>query len=112
MNNEKDKDLLVRVYINSARFVTYRHKDGSEGKCLLVKIPFRSLAAFKKVRKAVIHNFERKFKTDVIVVANRTIQSKFLKAHKSQQRPRSRTLTTVQNALLDDVVAPASIVGK
>lgn len=69
-----------------------------------MKIPFRSLQAFQKVSDKVVSHLESKFNWPVIVVANRTIISKRAKHHATQQRPRSRTLTAVHNALLEDIV--------
>ena len=43
---------------------------------ILVRIPFRSLNYFRKVGNKVIENLENKFKWPIIVIANRTIQSK------------------------------------
>merc|ERR1712003_182385 len=57
-------------------------------------------------------NLEKKFKYPIIVIANRTIQSKRAKTHQSQKRPRSRTLEAVHNALLNDIVVPSSITGR
>ena len=45
-------------------------------KYILIRIPFRSLSYFRKVGNKVIENLESKFKWPIIVVANRTIQSK------------------------------------
>merc|ERR1712232_1265149 len=86
--------------------------DGTAVKYFLIRIPFRSYAYFKKVGPKVIENLEQKFKYPIIVIANRTIQSKRAKTHQSQKRPRSRTLKAVHNALLNDIVVPSSITGR
>ncbi len=48
----------------------------------------------------------------VVVVAKRTIISKRAPINSKQARPRTRTLTHVHEALLDDIVHPTRIVGK
>jgi len=85
---------------------------GNKKKGLLVTIPFKSLAIFRKIHAPVVEELERKFKRPVIVVANRTIISPRAPRHKSLKRPRSRTLTDVHEAILEDIVFPVQIVGK
>merc|ERR1712045_1111481 len=82
----------------------YEADDGSAAKYIMVKIPFRSLQFYKKVSSQVIDHLEKKFSCHVIVVVNRTIDSKRKITHQSQKRPRSRTLNAV--------VVPSSIVGR
>ena len=107
------KQNLVQLYLTGATNVDFTDRSGNSGKALLVRIPYRSLPSFRKTRGPVVSALEKKFKnTHVIVAATRTIQSKFLKTHRSQMRPRTRTLTSVHDALLEDVVSPAQIVGK
>jgi small subunit ribosomal protein S7e len=51
----------------------------------------------------------------VVFVAQRKILPKEKRNQRSKQkqpRPRSRTLTAVHNAILDDLVYPAEVVGK
>ena len=103
---------LKSLFINSVEQVEYKEHTGTVSKYMLVRIPFRSLAAFKKVGEKVIEAFEGKFKWPVIVSANRTIISQGAIHHVSQKRPRSRTLTAVHKAILDDIVAPSSITGR
>ena len=67
---------MGQLYINSAELVEYEQQDGSKSKCLNVKIPFRSIAAFHKVSEKVVSHLEAKFNWPVIVVATRTIISK------------------------------------
>jgi len=47
-----------------------------------------------------------------LIVLKRTIQSKWIKANRTQKRPRNRTLTSVYEAILEDLVMPANIIGK
>jgi len=47
-----------------------------------------------------------------LIVLKRTIQSKWIKANRTQKRPRNRTLTAVYDAILEDLVLPANIIGK
>merc|ERR1712083_205316 len=103
---------LKFVYFNSAEEVEFESADGQTSKYILIRIPFRSLAYFRKVGPKVIENLEGKFKWPIIVIANRTIQSKRAKTHASQKRPRSRTLKAVHAALLNDIVVPSSITGR
>lgn len=47
------------------------------------------------------------------IVAQRTILSPaFIRGHPGQLRPRSRTLTAVHSAVLEDIVYPTTIVGR
>lgn len=62
-----------------------------------------------------MRELEKKFSgRHVIVVAQRTILGKtYARDQKSKgPRPRSRTLTAVQDAILDDIVYPTEIVAK
>ena len=112
-NSNKDiqRDLRM-VYINSVEEVTFEQNDGSESKYILIKIPYRSLQFYKKVSSQMIDHLENKFKWPVVVVTNRTIDSKRKINHPSQKRPRSRTLKAVHQAILNDVVVPSMIVGR
>ena len=76
MNNAGLKASLAQIFINSADLVEYKQADGSASKTLFVRIPFRSLPAFRKVSDKVVSHLEEKFKWPVIIVANRTIISK------------------------------------
>ena len=112
-NSNKDiqRDLRM-VFINSVTEMTFEQSDGSESKYILIKIPYRSTQFYKKVQGQMIDHLENKFKWPVIVVINRTIDSKRKISHPSQKRPRSRTLKAVHQAILNDVVVPSSIVGR
>jgi small subunit ribosomal protein S7e len=78
----------------------------------LVYVPFVCLRALQSVQRKIIAEIEKKLKNTVLFLAKRTIQSKWVKPHKSQIRPRNRTLTAVHEAILDDLVLPGTIIGK
>ena len=59
-------------------------------------------------------HLEQQYEKPVLIVANRTILGKSFnrKTGAKGPRPRSRTLTKVQDAILEDLVFPTEIVGK
>lgn len=85
---------------------------GKARKVILVVIPFPDLKNLTKIHKKLVPELEKRLKVPVLITAKRTIQSKWLKPHKSQIRPRSRTLTAVHDAILEDLIAPANIIGR
>ena len=106
-NNELKAE-LKDLYINGAQEI-----DVSGGRtAVVIHVPFRKLKAFNKIQQRLVRELEKKFSgKDVVLVATRRINpvpsSGFARA-----RPRSRTLTAVHAALLEDLVYPTEIVGK
>merc|ERR1711865_801086 len=67
----------------------------------------------KKIQGRLIRELEKKFnKKHVIFVASRTMLDKNFKRKGLALRPRSRTLTSVHEAMLEDIVGPTEIHGK
>ena len=83
-------------------------------KAIIIFVPVPLLSQFHKVQTRLVRELEKKFSDKhVLLVAQRRILGK--PTHKSrlvQKRPRSRTLTTVHENLLTDLVFPTEIVGK
>jgi len=81
---------------------------------LIIFVPYRFHKRFQKLQSRLIRELEKKFNgKHVIILAQRTIMSKqYNRQHPGQVRPRSRTLTAVHTAILDDLVYPTQIVGK
>merc|ERR1719150_1704950 len=67
----------------------------------------------RKIQGRLIRELEKKFnKMHIVFVANRTILDKNFRRKGLKVRPRSRTLTSVHESILEDVVGPTEIVGK
>ncbi|PPS17163.1 hypothetical protein GOBAR_AA03413 [Gossypium barbadense] len=106
--NQDLKSDLKDLYINSAVQIDV---SGSR-KAVVIHVPYRLRKAFRKVHVKLVRELEKKFSgKDVILIATRRILRPPKKGS-AVQRPRSRTLTAVHEAMLEDVVLPAEIVGK
>lgn len=106
--NQELKADLRELFINSAKEVEV----SSGRKAIVIHVPFRLLKSFHKVQQRLVRELEKKFSgKDVVIVANRRIMPK-PSTGAALARPRSRTLTAVHAALLEDLVYPTEIVGK
>ena len=80
-NEGKLRQNLSRFHITGAEKIQYTDRSGESANAILVKIPFVSLPAYKKARGPILKALETKFEnTHAIVVANRTILSKWSKS--------------------------------
>merc|ERR1719221_2032028 len=80
---------------------------------LVVHFPFRVWKSVCKIQGRLIRELEKKFsKKHVIFVAKRTILDKNFRRKGLNMRPRSRTLTSVHESVLEDIVGPTEIHGK
>ncbi|KAH9722772.1 40S ribosomal protein S7-1 [Citrus sinensis] len=106
--NQELKSELKDLYINSAMQIDVP----GNRKAVVIHIPYRLRKAYRKIHTKLVRELEKKFSgKDVILIATRRILRPPKKGS-AVQRPRSRTLTSVHEAMLEDVVLPAEIVGK
>ena len=102
---------LKELYFLSAKEVEI----GGGKKAIIIFVPFGLLKSYHKIQTRLVRELEKKFSgRHVIIVAQRTILGKNYARSSSSKgpRPRSRTLTSVQDCILDDLVYPTEIVGK
>ncbi|KAI8993632.1 40S ribosomal protein S7 [Pilobolus umbonatus] len=87
---------------------------GAGKKAIVIFVPVPSLAGFHQIQARLTRELEKKFSDrHVIFVAQRRILAVPGRRNNGKQpRPRSRTLTAVHDAILDDLVYPTEIVGK
>merc|ERR1712048_1282049 len=73
---------------------------------IVVVIPFRQITQFRRIHTRLVHELEKKFAKNVVIISQRRILQKPGRNNrvKRQKRPMSRTLTAVHNAMLEEVV--------
>merc|ERR1719263_2129393 len=80
---------------------------------VIVHFPYRVWKVVHKIHGRLIRELEKKFsKKHVVFVANRTILDKNFRRKGLKVRPRTRTLTSVHESMLEDVVGPTESFGK
>merc|ERR1711963_1346010 len=104
------KSEMKYLYILSAREVVVSDNKSA----IVVVIPFRQITQFRRIHTRLTHELEKKFAKNVVIIAQHRILQKPGRNNRvsRQKRPNSRTLTSVHNAILDEVVFPAEITGK
>ncbi|RVE56201.1 hypothetical protein OJAV_G00233690 [Oryzias javanicus] len=89
---------------------------GSSRKAIIIFVPVPQLKSFQKIQVRLVRELEKKFSgKHVVFIAQRRILPKPTRKSRTknkQKRPRSRTLTAVHDAILEDLVFPSEIVGK
>lgn len=111
MTSTELKASLRNLYITAAKEVDC----GNGQKAIVMYVPYKLLGAFQKIHTRLVRELEKKFSgRHVLIIAQRTILGKAFKRNQKTQGPlpRSRTLTAVQEAILDDIVYPTEITGK
>ncbi len=87
----------------------------ADKKAIVIYVPFKLLKNFHKIQIRLVRELEKKFSGNhvVIVATRKLLGSSYARDTKTKgPRPRSRTLTKVHDAILDDLVYPTEIVGK
>jgi len=111
MTSPELKASLRDLYITAAKEI----ECGGGRKAILLYVPYKLRKSFNKVHQRLVRELEKKFSgRHVIIIAQRAILGKsYSRSQKTKgPRPRSRTLTAVHEAILDDIVYPTEIVGK
>ncbi|XP_014674723.1 PREDICTED: 40S ribosomal protein S7-like [Priapulus caudatus] len=109
--NSDLKAQLRELHITGAREIELPGR-----KAVIIFVPVPQLKAYQKIQTRLVRELEKKFSgKHVVFIAQRRILAKPTRKTRiknKQKRPRSRTLTSVHDAILDDLVYPAEIVGK
>ena len=109
-DSEKDhKSELETLKIEHSNEV----KMEDDQKCYLIQISTQNLAGFKKVHSLLTKKLEEHLSNPVIIIpARKRVNGKEYRTFISKKVPRDRTLTAVFDSYLDDILYPATIVGK
>ena len=109
-SNSELRDLLNQLTVSRVREFSISENNKVVDKALLVYLPF---AFHKKQPQAVVRlmsEIKKKKSVQVFMTAQRTVIHP--RSGYRQKIPRSRTLSSVYECLLDDLISPANILGK
>ncbi len=110
INTEKEnKKELEGLKIENAKEVQVE----KEEKCYLIRINTTQENDLKKVHPTLIKKFEEQFSVPVAIIpAKKRVNGKLYKRYRGTKVPRDKTLTTMFDSYLDDLLFPATIIGK
>merc|ERR1712198_453331 len=111
-SNSDLKAQLRELFIRAAKEIEV----GGNRKAIIIFVPVPQLKSFQKIQVRLVRELEKKFSgKHVVFIAQRRILPKPTRKTRTknkQKRPRSRTLTAVHDAFLEDLCYPAECVGK
>mmetsp|Transcript_22742 Transcript_22742/g.36516 ORF Transcript_22742/g.36516 Transcript_22742/m.36516 type:complete len:287 (-) Transcript_22742:53-913(-) len=83
-------------------------------KAIVIFVPYKQHARWQKLQDRLVRELEKKFSDqEVLLIAQRKVMKLCqIDPRTNAPRPRTQTITAVQNAILNDVVYPTKIVGK
>merc|ERR1739845_114847 len=104
----ENRDEFKNIYIAGAREFQINQIGKKERRVVLIYVPYPSLKAAQKLHYKIVSEIQKRKNIQAFITAKRTILSKWIKVHKSQTKPRSRALTSVFDAILDDLLIPGN----
>lgn len=100
---------LEKVTIEAASEIVIE----SGKRCYLVKVACPSIKDLKKVQPLLVKKFEDHFSTPVVIIPSKNkIDGKVYRKYRGTKVPRDRTLTAVYDGYLDEMIYPATLIGK
>ncbi len=86
---------------------------GGDKRCYLVQVNESSVKNLHNVHSDIVQKLEEHFSTPVLIVPYRKkINGKLFRRYRGTKVPRDKTLTAVYDSYLEDLLYPATIVGK
>nr|AAW50967.1 ribosomal protein S7 [Pectinaria gouldii] len=111
--NSDLKQQLRELYFTGAKEIDVTADDK---KAIVIQVPMPQLKAYQKIQARLVRELEKKFSgKHVVLIAQRRILPRPTRKNRTknkQKRPRSRTLTSVHDSMLEDLCFPSEIVGK
>merc|ERR1712196_139187 len=110
--SSENKEDFKNIFIAGAREFSINSIGKREKRVILIYVPYPSLKSAQKIQGKLVNTIQKRKSIQAFITAKRTILSRWIKAHHSQKRPRSRTLTSVFDAILDDLLVPGNITAR
>jgi len=108
-NDQNIKKDLENLKIENANEISI----GSDKRCYLVQVNESSVKNLHNVHSDIVKKLEEHFSTPVVIVPYRKkINGKLFRKFRGNKVPRDKTLSAVYDSYLEDLLYPATIVGK
>lgn len=108
-NDQSIKKDLENLKIENANEISV----GGDKRCYLVQVNESSVKNLHNVHSDIVKKLEEHFSTPVVIVPYRKkINGKLFRKFRGNKVPRDKTLSAVYDAYLEDLLYPATIVGK
>lgn len=108
-NDQNLKKDLENLKIENANEISI----GSDKRCYLVQVNESSVKNLHNVHTDIVKKLEEHFSTPVVIVPFRKkINGKLFRKFRGVKVPRDKTLSAVYDSYLEDLLHPATIVGK
>merc|ERR1712050_675127 len=111
-SSSENREEFKSLYIAGAREFQIGQLGKRDKRVVLIYVPYPSLKSAQKLHYKIISEIQKKKSVQAFITAKRTILSRWHKVHHSQKRPRSRTLTSVFDSILDDLLIPGNITAR
>lgn len=110
----QDKDPELKKSLDNIKIENGAELPTSDNKkCYLVHVSSDSQDNLNKAHSNLVKKLEQKLSHPVVIVpARKRINGNLYRKYRGKKVPRTETLTYVYDALLQDVVYPAAVVGK
>merc|ERR1711907_792479 len=105
----------LKAELRELHIVSAKEVDVTGRKAVVIFAPFKLLKVVHKIQSRLVRELEKKFSgKHVVLIGQRRIMRKPSSGQRQpkQKRPRSRTLTAVHEAILEDLVYPTEISGR
>merc|ERR1712050_675268 len=112
LSSSENREEFRNIYIAGAREFQINQLGKRDKRVVLIYVPYPSLKSAQKLHYKIVNEIQKRKSIQAFITAKRTILSKWIKQHHSQMRPRSRTLTSVLDSILDDLLVPGNITAR
>merc|ERR1711935_213351 len=111
-SSSENREDFKNIYIAGAKEFQINQLGKRDKRVVLIYVPYPSLKSAQKLHFKIVNEIQKRKSIQAFITAKRTILSRWKKIHHSQKRPRSRTLTSVFDAVLDDLLVPGNITAR
>ena len=105
----------IKKSMNSLKITGAKEVESNGVKVVIVEVPYKQISAYRQIQNLIISEIEKKLgNAQVVIVAKRRAFPKTPQPGRRYKAIRNagRTLRSVQEKLLEDVVFPTAIVAK